>query len=111
MKKLFPKDPAETRRHQLNQSATDLAKRDRFPGDSEHRRLFDAKMKARRAGLLLLIIAGQLAISHLAIEALDPQPAPIPTIGTPNAKTPSPQRLAEIQPAALRTSAPFAPLR
>jgi len=77
MKKPFPTDPSENRRQKLNRTASDLARRDRFPGDSEHRRLFDAKLKARRAALILLIIAGQLAISHLAIEALDPRPAQI----------------------------------
>lgn len=48
MKKPFPTDTAETRRQQLNRSATDLAKIDRFPGDSEHRRNHDAILKMRR---------------------------------------------------------------
>ena len=90
MKKLFPTDPAETRRAELNQSATDLAKQHPCPMESatripsgpmsEHRLLHDAKLAAAkrkrikgRIGGTLALLLYTIALPTLALRALDGQ--------------------------------------
>lgn len=82
MKKLFPTDPAETRRAELNQSATDLA---RIPAHmSEHRLLHDKlaaakrrRIKGRIGGTLALILYAAI-LPALTIRALETPRLPHP---------------------------------